>query len=194
MKNETEKLNEFKLAVFSRAQQQAQDIISQAKAQQEDLLNAAKQETQSSVNSQLEAIDKQYAQNKVRSVSSHKLQAQRNVLRHRNEMINRVFENVCKRLEDLCKSEEYEQLLKARLDKCAKYLNGSGGIAYFAKRDLELGRELCKAFGFTAQQSQNISLGGVTVVCEQTGIALDCTFDSALEQEKQDFSKTAGLA
>lgn len=194
MKNETEKLNKFKLAVFSQVEQQAQDIVSQAQAQQKEQLDAAKQETQSSVTAQLAAIDKEYEAEKIRSISSRKLQAQRNILSHRSEMINKVFEGVCKSLEEFCKSEGYKQELKQRLDKCAKQLDGKEATAYFAKRDLELGKELCKDTGFTPQQSQSIVLGGVMVVSEQTGIALDCTFDSTLEQEKQSFSETSGLA
>ena len=59
MKNETEKLNKFKLAVFSEVEQQAQDIVSEAQLQQKQRLSEAKMQTKSEMDSQLEIIEKQ---------------------------------------------------------------------------------------------------------------------------------------
>ena len=41
---------------------------------------------------------------------------------------------------------------------------------------------------------QSILLGGVTVVCESSGIACDCSFDTSLAQQRQNFTKAAGLS
>ena len=59
---------------------------------------------------------------------------------------------------------------------------------------LELGKKLCKGTKFTAEPSQSILLGGVTVVCESSGIACDCSFDTSLAQQRQNFTKAAGLS
>ncbi len=193
MKNETEKLNKFKLAVFSQVEQQAQEIIQEAQSQQKQRLAEAKQESQSELSEQLSAIDKQCRAKTLREISSRKLDAQRSVLTHRNEMIEKVFDNIRKSLAEFCKSENYRSELKQRLDKCAAQSQGKG-TAYFAKRDIELGRELCKGTRFTAQQSDSITLGGVTVIFADSNLAYDCTFDSTFERERQNFSKAAGLA
>ena len=194
MKNETEKLNKFKLAVFSGVEQQAQDIVSEAQLQQKQRLSEAKMQTKSEMDSQLEIIEKQYEADKVRAVSSRKLEAQRNVLTHRSEMMQKVFDTVCKNLSEFCGSDKYPDELKARLDKIAQQTQGKKCTAYFARRDMELGTQLCEGTSFTPQQSQSITLGGVTVICEETGIAYDSSFDTALEQEKQNFLKASGLA
>lgn len=194
MKNETEKLNKFKLAVFAEVEQQAQSIVKEAQAQQKQLLSEAKEESQTELLTELEKIDKEFEAGKVRAVSSRKLESQRNVLTHRNEMIDKVFDNIRNSLAEFCKSEQYAELLKQRLELCEQQTGGAECTAYFAKRDLELGKKLCKGTKFTAEPSQSILLGGVTVVCESSGIACDCSFDTSLAQQRQDFTKAAGLS
>ena len=61
-------------------------------------------------------------------------------------------------------------------------------------RKARYAQQLCQGTNFTPQQSQSITLGGVTVICEETGIAYDSSFDTALEQQKQNFIKASGLA
>ncbi|WP_028506092.1 V-type ATP synthase subunit E family protein [Ruminococcus sp. FC2018] len=193
MKKESERLNKFKLAVFSQAQKQADDIVSDAQQDRKQRLADAKDKTHSDMLSELEQIDREYQADMVREISSRKIQAQRNVLTHRSEMIDRVFDNIRKQLLELCDSEKYPEELKARLDKCAAQAPDKKATAYFTKRDIELGRELCKGTAFTAEETSDFSLGGVLVVFKDSQIALDCTFDSALEQERENFSKSAGL-
>ena len=194
MKNETEKLNKFKLAVFSEVEQQAQDIIKEAQSLQKQQLSDARDEAQNELLTEVEKIDKEWEAKKLHEVSSRRLEAQRNVLIHRGEMIDKVFETICKNLGEFCRSEDYAKELKKRLDSCAQQTGKAECTAYFAGRDIELGAELCKGTAFKAEVSQSILLGGVTVVCAETGLAYDCTFDSALEREKQNFLKASGLA
>ena len=194
MKNETEKLNKFKLAVFSEVEQPAQDIINDAQAVQRQQLSEARDEAKNELLTEIEAIDKEHEAKKLREVSSRRLEAQRRVLSHRGEITDKVFETICKNIAEFCKSEAYAQELKKRLDSCAAQTGQAKCTAYFAAKDLELGTELCKGTLFTAEASQSITLGGVTVICGQTGLAYDCTFDSALERERQIFLKASGLA
>ena len=58
MKNETEKLNKFKLAVFSGVEQQAQDIVNEAQAQQKQRLSEAQDQTHHEMLTELEKIEK----------------------------------------------------------------------------------------------------------------------------------------
>jgi V/A-type H+-transporting ATPase subunit E len=124
MKNETEKLNKFKLAVFAEVEQQAQSIVKEAQAQQKQLLSEAKEESQTELLTELEKIDKEFEAGKVRAVSSRKLESQRNVLTHRNEMIDKVFDNIRNSLAEFCNSEQYAELLKQRLELCAQQTGG----------------------------------------------------------------------
>ena len=192
MKNETEKLNKFKLAVFSGVEQQAQDIVNEAQELQKQRLSEAQDKTRHEMLAELEKIEKQFEAQKVRAISSRKLEAQRNVLTHRSEMMQKVFDNVCKALSEFCGSEKYPD--EQRLDKIAQQTQDKKCTAYFAKRDMQLAQQLCRGTNFTPQQSQSITLGGVTVICEETGIAYDSSFDTALEQQKQNFIKASGLA
>ena len=194
MKNETEKLNRFKLAVFAEVEQQAQTIISEAEALQKSRLTEAKSETRSELRSKLDAAKKEYEEKMLHEVSSRSLQAQRNVLIHRNELIDKVFDNVRKGVEEFCRTDKYPQELKAMLENCISQRPGSAGTAFFARRDIELGTKLCRDTKLTAEVSDNITLGGVSVTFSDCNLAYDCTFDSSFEKERQDFSKAAGLA
>ncbi len=194
MKNETEKLNKFKLAVFSEVEQQAQTIISQAEAEQKARLTAARDELHNDLLNKLSTLEKDTEQRQVREVSSRKLEAQRNIIIHRNEMMKKVFDNVRANLDEFCKSDKYPEELKARLEKCAAQRPGSKGTAYFAQKDFELAKSICKATSFTPKVSENIILGGVLVSFNDCNLAFDCTFDASFEKQKQNFFKASGLA
>lgn len=194
MKNETEKLNKFKLAVFSQAQRQAQSITGGTSSQQKQRLRDAKKQTQSELKTELDKIKKDFEAQTLRSISSSKLTAQRNVLSHRSKMIERVFENIRSSLLEHCKGEEYPAELKARLEKCISACPDKKGTAFFTSRDIELGKELCKGTKLTAKETAAFTLGGVMVVFDETGVAYDCTYDAAFERERQGFSAKAGLA
>lgn len=114
MENQTIKLERFKQAVFEDAEKQAKLITESADKQRENELAQAKIEAQSLADSKKAAADKTEEARAIREISSKQLEAKRNVLCHREKLIDSVFDNVKSRLATFKASRDYKSWLKKK--------------------------------------------------------------------------------
>lgn len=190
MENQTNKLERFKQAVFEDAEKQAKLITEAADKQRETELAQAKIEAQSLADSKKAAADKNEEARAVREISSKQLEAKRNVLCHREKLIDSVFDSVKNRLAAFKASGEYELWLKEKAEKCKQTYPEHKGVLYLSPEDMTFAPELA---GFEVKSRDSIELGGVLAVYDDMGIALDYTFDSAFEQQRSAFTEKAEL-
>lgn len=190
MENQTNKLERFKQAVFDDAEKQAKLITEAADKQRETELAQAKIEAQSLADSKKAAADKNEEARAVRGISSKQLEAKRNVLCHREKLIDSVFDSVKNRLAAFKASGEYKLWLKEKAEKCKQTYPEHKGVLYLSPEDMTFAPELA---GFEVKSRDSIELGGVLAVYDDMGIALDYTFDSAFEQQRSAFTEKAEL-
>lgn len=190
MENQTNKLERFKQAVFEDAEKQAKLITDAADRQRETELAQAKIEAQSLADSKKAAADKNEEARAVRGISSKQLEAKRNVLCHREKLIDSVFDSVKNRLAAFKASGEYKLWLKEKAEKCKQTYPEHKGVLYLSPEDMTFAPELA---GFEVKSRDSIELGGVLAVYDDMGIALDYTFDSAFEQQRSAFTEKAEL-
>lgn len=190
MENQTIKLERFKQAVFEDAEKQAKLITEAADKQRETELAQAKIEAQSLADSKKAAADKTEEARAVREISSKQLEAKRNVLCHREKLIDSVFDSVKNRLAAFKASGEYKLWLKEKAEKCKQTYPEHKGVLYLSPEDMTFAPELA---GFEVKSRDSIELGGVLAVYDDMGIALDYTFDSAFEQQRSAFTEKAEL-
>lgn len=190
MENQTNKLERFKQAVFEDAEKQAKLITEAADKQRETELAQAKIEAQSLADSKKAAADKTEEARAVREISSKQLEAKRNVLCHREKLIDSVFDSVKNRLAAFKASGEYKLWLKEKAEKCKHTYPEHKGVLYLSPEDMTFAPELA---GFEVKSRDSIELGGVLAVYDDMGIALDYTFDSAFEQQRSAFTEKAEL-
>ena len=190
MENQTNKLERFKQAVFEDAEMQAKLITEAADKQRETELAQAKIEAQSLADSKKAAADKTEEARAVREISSKQLEAKRNVLCHREKLIDIVFDSVKNRLAAFKASGEYKLWLKEKAEKCKQTYPEHKGVLYLSPEDMTFAPELA---GFEVKSRDSIELGGVLAVYDDMGIALDYTFDSAFEQQRSAFTEKAEL-
>lgn len=190
MENQTNKLERFKQAVFEDAEKQAKLITEAADKQRETELAQAKIEAQSLADSKKAAADKTEEARAVREISSKQLEAKRNVLCHREKLIDSVFDSVKNRLAAFKASGEYKLWLKEKAEKCKQTYPEHKGVLYLSPKDMTFAPELA---GFEVKSRDSIELGGVLAVYDDMGIALDYTFDSAFEQQRSAFTEKAEL-
>ena len=175
MENQTIKLERFKQAVFEDAEKQAKLITESADKQRENELAQAKIEAQSLADSKKAATDKTEEARAVREISSKQLEAKRNVLCHREKLIDSVFDNVKSRLATF---------------KCKQTYPEHKGVIYLSPEDMKYASDLAD---FEVKSRDSIELGGMLMVYEDIGIALDYTFDSAFEGQRSAFTEKAEL-
>lgn len=190
MENQTNKLERFKQAVFEDAEKQAKLITEAADKQRETELAQAKIEAQSLADSKKAAADKNEEARAVREISSKQLEAKRNVLCHREKLIDSVFDSVKNRLAAFKASGEYKLWLKEKAEKCKQTYPEHKGVLYLSPEDMTFAPELA---GFEVKSRDSIELGGVLAVYDDMGIVLDYTFDSAFEQQRSAFTEKAEL-
>lgn len=193
MKNETEKLEKFKKAIFDEVDAKAQEMISEAEAQRDERLEKARHEADGFVQSMIAQIDKDCEAKAVRELSSESLQAKRNVLLSREGLIDKVFSNVRDKLDEFMKTPEYGKMLAEKVKSCAEKYPDDKGVVYVAFKDEGLCGQLSCGGRYKALPSETVEVGGAMVVLEDKGIALDYTFDTALSEQRESFARKAGL-
>lgn len=161
MENQTIKLERFKQAVFEDAEKQAKLITESADKQRENELAQAKIEAQSLADSKKAAADKTEEARAIREISSKQLEAKRNVLCHREKLIDSVFDNVKSRLATFKASRDYKSWLKEKAEKCKQTYPEHKGVIYLSPEDMKYASDLAD---FEVKSRDSIELGGMLMV------------------------------
>ena len=194
MKNDTEKLNRFKNAVFEDVERQATEIIEEADRESSEKVRSAQQETKLVYEKKRADFDKAEKENSVREVSSEEINARKEILRYREEITDKVFSAVIEQVNGFSKTKEYAVLMKKRAEKCADENKGEKGTIYIRHEDSAIAGDLSKSGNFEVVEKENILYGGIMVAFEDSGIVYDYTVDSKLEEERRNFAGKAGLS
>lgn len=106
-------------------------------------------------------------------------------LKHREELSDKIFGGIEKKLAEFASSEKYGDYLFSIAE--GENLSGSGEIAV-SPRDKDLGEKLGEKYGCEVKIDDSIELGGLMIIDKEQGMIIDKTFDSALEEQKKAFS------
>lgn len=193
MMNETEKLDKFKKAVFGEADKKAEMIVKAAEKERDERLSKARSEAENYLQAQTAQIDKSCEAAAVREISSENLSSKRSVLLRREQIIDRVFDNVRSQLDEFMKTPEYKKLLCERVEECAKLYPNEKGKVMVALRDEKLAADLTAGGQFRTEVSETIEIGGAMIIIEDRNLAVDYTFDYAFSQQRESFAVKAGL-
>lgn len=193
MANEEQKLSRFKQAVYGEAQQEADSLVETAQRSRDKRLEKVRAEAENYLNTQYVNIDKNCKASAVKEISSQNLRSKRNILLSREEIINRVFENVRRQLEDFTKTEKYEQLLAQRISQCEKLYPNEKGKIITNFRDEESVKKIVKDRGFEVCAGDTVEIGGIMIVMEEKNLVIDYTFDCVFSQLREGFAVKAGL-
>lgn len=194
MRNESEKLGKFKNAVFSIAQKEVDKIVSEANKESEEYLNRVRSENETFVSNGKSEIDKDEKAAAVKEVSSYNVEAKRGLLRHREEITDKVFEQVRQRLREFVKTDDYVNLMVEKAKKCAEENHGLKGRILIGRADSRLIEKLSAAGSYNVEVSDNIESGGIMIIFDDINAAYDYTVTSALEAQRQTFIARAGLS
>lgn len=129
-----------------------------------------------------------------RKVAESRYLADRKVLMHRNSLVNGLFDDIRRELEEFAASDKYPE----HLDKCVRIANRTRSLSdpvfvYCRNADLELAEKALERFGIKPQPDRNIRLGGLMFKYPVKGIFLDLTLDSAFDSEREAFSSRSEM-
>ena len=194
MIDEAQKLRRFKDAVYTEAEGKVNKIISDARQDKSARLKMAEADVRSRTAAEIQRIDKEESQRLTKESSAARLEAQRRVLLHRSGLSDKVFESVKRKLADFRSGGGYAGWLESAVNAAKRRYPGESAEIDLALCDEKYAGALKKASGFEVRLSPSILLGGVSIRFDEINVVLDCTFDSAVEEERESFCRTAGLA
>lgn len=125
----------------------------------------------------------------VRDVSKAELNMKKSVIGHRDELADKVFEAVEKRLSEFRGDQKYVNLLVKNL----LLMHVSDGSEIFlSPDDMKYADTLKKAIpscNAKFSPDEKIRLGGIAVYNAEKGTIADKTFDSAVEEQRRIFTE-----
>ena len=182
----SEKLQRFAAAVNADVDRQVEEILKDADKKRRAIIEDAN--TRSS-----ETAEKYYSENikKVsgkflKEASKLELDAKKEVLKHREELTDRVFDAVRSRIAEYRGSADYAVHLKKLISESSPE---DGDTVYLAEDDMKLSELLKKDFPqINFESDEQIRLGGAAVYSKKGGTIADKTFDAAVDELRKDFA------
>lgn len=193
MTDQTQKLEKFKQAVFDEAAQKADEIIRETEAQCAEALEKARAEAEGLIAESKARAEKERREAAQRAGSAGRLESRRNILTAREQVIDRVFDGIRKKLMAFRQTADYEKLLVKRVTECAELYPDKKGEVRLAPTDMKYAEKLTCGGRFEVSESAGILLGGVIVVFPEDNLALDCTFDNEYQKQRSGFAGKVGL-
>jgi len=124
---------------------------------------------------------------KNRIISQAKLDKQKQKLKVREEMIDRVFEKVYDELKNTVPSE-YKDYLRQAIGKASKVL-GDGTIIHCNSESEDIVKKLTEKIDPSLQVESDINTIGGIIAESKSGAKIDMTFESNIERRKKELRK-----
>lgn len=118
----------------------------------------------------------------------------RRLMRKRNELAEMIFSDVIKKIEEFTQSKEYEDLLRSRAKELSQY-NYPNSCIYIREADKKYANAIKSEFtdSIKIECDDEIRFGGLRLESIESGIVVDETFDSLLNEQKEWFYHNSGL-
>lgn len=128
-----------------------------------------------------------------RQMAKAELSAKRELLLYRNQISEKVFQNVKKQLSDFAQSDDYKTYLINSIRDCINNQSLQDIKILVRQEDLDLLRENDFTQQFAVEQDSSIRLGGFILLDKSAGMMIDQSFDSKLDELFSYFIQTSGL-
>lgn len=183
-----EKLEQFYNATIESATNQNLKITGEYKESLEKVLEEHKQDTRkkSEVAYQLESEN--LIREKNRSISSASINTKRRLSEKHTSLIEDLFQEIKKKLEDYMNTEEYTSLLAKHIQEAKEFARKDEVIIYINPSDAYLKELLEDKLKVTLTISATDFIGGTRAVIHDKNILIDHSFSSKILEVKESFT------
>lgn len=117
------------------------------------------------------------------------------IFQKRSEITASVFEKAELELQKYTSTDEYKKLLLNDAKEIADFFGNKSIVLYLNKKDICMSDKLIALFTgkCSVKTANDISIGGIRALCEETQTVIDKTLDTKLESQKQWFFSNSGL-
>ena len=179
------KLGSFENAVNAEVDKEIDDILSAANAEKETTLAKINDDSLSEAYGRIQNNIKKIESKYVKLIAKEELDVKRAVLVHKNELLEKLFDDVKNDLKKFAASDAYKSFLAEKLKdeklENAKVCLREEDFAFCDFLDKSAGRKLDYV------KDDSIKIGGLSVLYPNESIISDKTLDTAAEDAKADF-------
>lgn len=191
---ENEKLQKFIEAVNDDIDVKVSELLKEAEEERKNIISAAEAESENTAEKHLTASQKKTGNKYVRDISKAELEMKKEVLRHREELSDKIFDVVKERISEYRTTAAYFD----GLAKTLLLLNITGNAEVrLAAEDMKYAealKKVVKSADVTFVSDDTIKLGGLSVYSKDKGTIIDKTFDLAAEEQRNSFVASNAFA
>jgi V/A-type H+-transporting ATPase subunit E len=190
------KLDKFESAVLKDAEEQRSKILEEIEEYRKSELEKAEEEILHEayimIQNEIASIKNKHS----RKISLTELEGRRNLLKLREELTGKVFDEAASKIVDFSKTDDYKNYMIDLVKKCCDKMPDGDIKIEVKKDDLSLADALISASGrnATVAEKANITLGGLIINNSEKGIVVDETLDLKLNSQRDWFIAKSGLS
>lgn len=190
-----DKLSVFERAVKQEAEHKIEQLQREMEAYRQEQMKLAEEESYAKMfdymQEQVQGMDDKRRQ----AVTQYELEAKRGLIRFRNQLADRVFEEAMERLKAFAAGEGYVDYLVGKLTDVMREFPYEEAAVLVRKEDLKLADQIHSAFAgkLVLEEDPDNRTGGFLLWNKEHGVLVDETFASLLEAEKRGFYGRCGL-
>lgn len=186
----SEKLELFSKTVFREASEQVNKMIREAEKERDDKILGASDKYLALAENRIEEEKLRIENEYVKLAAAESISANKEILMLRADLIDKVFENVKKKLEDFTATEQYCRRLTELCKKASEQMNGAIGQILLSKKDMKLAENILSQLpcGYSADEDRSIKLGGVRIRFDSENRIFDYSYENELSLARERFT------
>ena len=187
-------LTKFAKTLYNQAIEEKERVVRELEDEREKTLSKKTAELEKRFKLELNRHRAELERETLLALSRREAELAKMLRQNRSKAENEIFDAVKETLLKFTKGDKYGQYLEREFEKVAPEFYAGATICTAMERDLELIKNVCPIKNVKFEKSRDDIIGGFTLGNEQLGIFADCTLREKLEEQREEFLKTSGLA
>lgn len=189
-----EELEKIRQKIDKISEKDAEAIISDAKKRAEEIVSEEEKLIEQEEKGLVLKEISRFETSERKRVSEKRFAAERKALLRRNELVNGLFAEIEEELSAYCKKSEYRSYILRSAEEAEEREKITEGVTVYCKSsDLDLVKELMKAYPVKVETDKSIKIGGIMLKYPEKRTYIDLTFDTKLSEEREKFAATAEM-
>lgn len=185
-----EKLDRFVNSVNGEVDVQISGMLREAEKEGEAIKSSAKDDALKASYDRIQKAVKDTEAQYKRMIAQAEQEHHRSLLSHREALVEKIFDNIRKRLVQFRQSEDYPAYLQKQLRDVKL---SADSIIYLAPADMQYADLLKGSSGAQVCEDDSIQLGGLSITAKDSKCIMDKTLDAAFDEQRKAFSTTYHL-
>ena len=181
-KDNLENLERF---VISQAEDKKNEVLKELEAKRAEEIEKYKKKLENNLDRYFKESSEKVQHNMANKISEKRFEHKKEYFCERERLIQQIFENVTKKLEDYVKTDDYAKSMVEKI-RSAMENEDHDYTVVISSADEKL-IELAKSEGFKAEVIDRKFIGGCRVVNNTQKTMVDMTFAMAMESESEAF-------